>query len=73
MWTNNADFLLLSPSAGPRNCIGQKFAVLEMKATVSKILRNFKLSVDASYKGPEHTAQFILKPLHGVVLNLVPR
>ncbi|CAG9854570.1 unnamed protein product [Phyllotreta striolata] len=30
-------------SAGPRNCIGQRFALLEMKSTISKVLRNFKL------------------------------
>ncbi|XP_055923179.1 cytochrome P450 4d2-like [Eupeodes corollae] len=30
-------------SAGPRNCIGQKFAILEMKSTISKILRNYEL------------------------------
>ncbi|KAH8401367.1 hypothetical protein KR009_004956 [Drosophila setifemur] len=28
-------------SAGPRNCIGQKFALLEIKTIVSKIIRNF--------------------------------
>ncbi|KAH8321574.1 hypothetical protein KR074_009617 [Drosophila pseudoananassae] len=30
-------------SAGPRNCIGQKFALLEIKTVVSKIIRNFKV------------------------------
>ncbi|CAG9825078.1 unnamed protein product [Phaedon cochleariae] len=30
-------------SAGPRNCIGQKFAILEMKAVLCGILRNFEL------------------------------
>ncbi|XP_075167440.1 uncharacterized protein LOC142239539 [Haematobia irritans] len=30
-------------SAGPRNCIGQKFALLEVKTAVSKILRNFEI------------------------------
>nr|CAD7416098.1 unnamed protein product [Timema poppensis] len=30
-------------SAGSRNCIGQRFAMLEMKSTVSKVLRTFKL------------------------------
>ncbi|XP_022229687.2 uncharacterized protein LOC111079011 [Drosophila obscura] len=30
-------------SAGPRNCIGQKFALLEIKTVVSKIIRHFKV------------------------------
>lgn len=30
-------------SAGPRNCIGYKFAFIEMKAVISKILREFEL------------------------------
>ncbi|XP_047350852.1 probable cytochrome P450 4aa1 isoform X3 [Vespa velutina] len=30
-------------SAGPKNCIGYKFAILEMKVLVSSILRNFVL------------------------------
>ncbi|EDV59522.1 cytochrome P450 4e2 [Drosophila erecta] len=30
-------------SAGPRNCVGQKFALLEIKTVVSKIIRNFEV------------------------------
>ncbi|XP_047530199.1 cytochrome P450 4C1-like isoform X1 [Vanessa atalanta] len=30
-------------SAGPRNCIGQKFAMLEMKTLVSSLLRKYRL------------------------------
>nr|ALX81393.1 cytochrome P450 [Liposcelis entomophila] len=30
-------------SAGSRNCIGQKYAMLELKATVAKVLRKFKI------------------------------
>ncbi|XP_067627242.1 probable cytochrome P450 4e1 isoform X2 [Eurosta solidaginis] len=30
-------------SAGPRNCIGQKFAMMELKVTISKIIRHFEI------------------------------
>uniref|UniRef100_T1GM25 Cytochrome P450 n=1 Tax=Megaselia scalaris TaxID=36166 RepID=T1GM25_MEGSC len=30
-------------SAGPRNCIGQKFALMEVKAIMCQIIRNFKI------------------------------
>lgn len=31
-------------SAGGRNCIGQKFAMLDLKASVAKVIMNFRLS-----------------------------
>lgn len=49
-------------SAGPRNCIGQKFAMLEMKATLVKIFRKFKVtSLDPQDK-VFPTVAFMLKP-----------
>ncbi|GIY42942.1 cytochrome P450 4V2 [Caerostris extrusa] len=30
-------------SAGPRNCIGQKFAVMEVKLVIANILRRFRI------------------------------
>ena len=59
-------------SAGPRNCIGQKFAMLEMKSTVSKVLRNFELSVAPGYE-PILVAELILRPDNGVMLQLKKR
>lgn len=60
-------------SAGPRNCIGQKFAMYELKSIVSKILRNFSISVDPSYEGPVLIAEVVLKPENGVLQNFEPR
>ncbi|XP_052871034.1 cytochrome P450 4d2-like [Anopheles cruzii] len=58
-------------SAGPRNCIGQKFAMLELKSTLSKVIRNFKLTT----AGPEPklTMQLTLKPKDGLFIGFVPR
>ncbi|KAF2885870.1 hypothetical protein ILUMI_20303, partial [Ignelater luminosus] len=59
-------------SAGPRNCIGQKFAMLEMKSILSKVLRNYELLED-----PEHelmlTAETVLKSASGVCIGLKKR
>lgn len=59
-------------SAGPRNCIGQKFAMLEMKSTVSKTLRNFEVSVAPGYE-PVLVNELILRPINGVELVLAER
>ncbi|KAK3923271.1 Cytochrome P450 4C1 [Frankliniella fusca] len=60
-------------SAGPRNCIGQKFAMMEMKSTVSQIIRSCKL--DLPYPGykPEVEGKVILKANKGVLLNISRR
>ncbi|XP_017054592.2 uncharacterized protein LOC108097066 [Drosophila ficusphila] len=58
-------------SAGPRNCIGQKFALLEMKSTISKMLRHFELLPLGP--DPRHSMNIVLRSANGVHLGLKPR
>lgn len=61
-------------SAGPRNCIGQKFAMLEMKSVISKILRNFHLELTSdSVKVPELIAELVLRSEKPINYHLTPR
>ncbi|PZC76747.1 hypothetical protein B5X24_HaOG200076 [Helicoverpa armigera] len=58
-------------SAGPRNCIGQKFAMLELKITISEIVKNFYI-LPASQE-PELSADIVLRSKNGVHIKLMPR
>lgn len=52
-------------SAGPRNCVGQRFAMYELKSIVSKILRNFEVGVAEQHMNedmPPLVAELILRP-----------
>ncbi|CAG2232925.1 Cytochrome P450 4F22,Leukotriene-B(4) omega-hydroxylase 2,Phylloquinone omega-hydroxylase CYP4F2,Cytochrome P450 4F4,Cytochrome P450 4F8,Cytochrome P450 4F5,Cytochrome P450 4F12,Docosahexaenoic acid omega-hydroxylase CYP4F3,Cytochrome P450 4B1 [Mytilus edulis] len=66
VWPNSMDFIpeRFSPenvekrdayafipfSAGPRNCIGQQFALHEMKTVLAKIFRRYSLELDPTHK-----------------------
>ena len=58
-------------SAGPRNCIGQKFAMLEMKMLLSSILRNYELHATGDIPIP--LPQLILRPENGIQIRITPR
>lgn len=61
-------------SAGPRNCIGQKFAMYEMKCVLSKILRNFELKLTKdSELTPILSAAIVLRPETAIKFNLKRR
>ncbi|XP_030378277.1 cytochrome P450 4d2 [Scaptodrosophila lebanonensis] len=55
-------------SAGPRNCIGQKFAMLEMKSTISHLLRHFELLPLGPAVRPQ--INLVLRSANGVHLGL---
>ena len=58
-------------SAGPRNCIGQKFALLEEKMVLSYIIRNYK--IQAVGEIPKPVPELILRPNKGIHLKIAQR
>uniref|UniRef100_A0A182M757 Cytochrome P450 n=1 Tax=Anopheles culicifacies TaxID=139723 RepID=A0A182M757_9DIPT len=60
-------------SAGPRNCIGQKFAVAELKSLVSKVLRNYEVLPAEHPHEETFIAELILRPERGVPIRVKPR
>lgn len=60
-------------SAGPRNCIGQKFALLEEKAVISAVLRKFKVKSVQRVEDIHLRAELILRPNDGLKLILENR
>ncbi|XP_058148560.1 LOW QUALITY PROTEIN: ultra-long-chain fatty acid omega-hydroxylase-like [Dasypus novemcinctus] len=58
-------------SAGPRNCIGQSFAMAEMRVVVALTLLRFRLSVDRTRK-VQRKPELILRTESGIWLNVQP-
>ncbi|ELK02939.1 Cytochrome P450 4F22 [Pteropus alecto] len=58
-------------SAGPRNCIGQSFAMAEMRVAVALTLLRFRLSVDRTRK-VRRKPELILRTENGIWLNVEP-
>nr|XP_018901323.1 PREDICTED: cytochrome P450 4C1-like [Bemisia tabaci]XP_018901324.1 PREDICTED: cytochrome P450 4C1-like [Bemisia tabaci]AFP49818.1 cytochrome P450 [Bemisia tabaci] len=60
-------------SAGPRNCIGQKFALLEEKTMLSAVLRNYRVESHEKFEDLTLMNELILRPESGIILKLTPR
>ncbi|KAK0182440.1 hypothetical protein PV327_000582 [Microctonus hyperodae] len=60
-------------SAGPRNCIGQKFAMMELKAMVGHLIHNFYLEPVDLAKDICILADLVIRPKSGARVKLIPR
>ncbi|XP_046504755.1 cytochrome P450 4V2 isoform X2 [Equus quagga] len=60
-------------SAGPRNCIGQKFAVMEEKIILSCILRHFWVESNQKREELGLAGELILRPSNGIWIKLKRR
>ncbi|XP_023239646.1 cytochrome P450 4c3-like [Centruroides sculpturatus] len=66
-------FAFIPFSAGPRNCIGQRFAMLEMKTILANVLRHFRVkSMDHRDKIFE-SGDIILRPKFGIRMTIKKR
>lgn len=54
-------------SAGPRNCIGQKYGMIEVKIVLSTLLRRFRFTAPAGITALlPPSSEVVLKPIDGV-------
>ncbi|XP_067396081.1 cytochrome P450 3A9-like [Emydura macquarii macquarii] len=60
--------------AGPRNCIGMRFAILSMKVAITNLLQNFTIKPCKDTQIPlKLSGQGFIVPEKPIVLKLVPR
>lgn len=70
---NRNNFAFIAFSAGMRNCIGQRFAMLELKMMLLKVVRNFKLSPITRREDIVFIADMILRTKYPIKMKFLTR
>lgn len=58
-------------ASGPRNCVGQAYAMMEAKIVLAMLLANFKFTISKNYRHAPINV-LTLRPKYGVPVHLEP-